>query len=160
CGQSFWAPVSLLSRERFHNGKRLAQGGAPAAGRIRCPPSTDPARGRSAIRHCRDWQRRACAHGEALLVGRKRPRPVPSRPPHVADLLEAYAHVALPAGIARIDSGELARDGEAFLIGRKRARAVARSRVEAEVDRQVRRADSVENDRWLLKKDFQEEFRG
>src|SRR5262249_9210968 len=110
--------------------------------------------------HCRDWQRRACADGEALLVGRKRPCPVACRPPHVADLLEAYAHVALPAGIARIDSGELARDGEAFLIGRKRARAVARSRVEAEVDRQVRRADSVENDRWLLKKDFQEEFRG
>src|SRR5262249_53376533 len=48
------------------------------------------------------------------------------RHPHVADPVEAQAQVTLPAGIARIGSGELAPDGEAFLIEQKRARPVAR----------------------------------
>src|SRR6266508_4582201 len=64
---------------------------------------------------------------EAFLVGCQRPRPVARSQPHVANLVEAHAHVALPPGIARIGGGELAPDREAFLGGCQCPRPVARS---------------------------------
>jgi hypothetical protein len=56
---------------------------------------------------------------EALLVGCERLRRVARVESHVADLIEAQAHIALPAGIAAIGGGELAPDREALLISRE-----------------------------------------
>ena len=59
--------------------------------------------------------------GEAPFVGQKRPRPVARREPHVAQLGEAHANVALSAGKAVI--GASRKQGlTSKRAGRSRAR--------------------------------------
>jgi predicted DNA-binding transcriptional regulator AlpA len=57
--------------------------------------------------------------GETLFVAQKRPRPVVRREPHVAQLVEARAHVAQPAGVAGIGDRKQSR----LLKGAGRSRA-------------------------------------
>jgi hypothetical protein len=60
--------------------------------------------------------------GEAPFVSQKRPRPVARREPHVAQLGEAPAHVALPDGIAGIGASRK-QSLPSKRAGRSRARA-------------------------------------